>query len=97
MKVIIAVAAALLAAACADWQTDGAGRLDGLFALRCADAQQTITRLRDTADLYDHDDLVARLQRATRLAEIWCPRADPLPVLEPPEPNGGGTPARPID
>lgn len=89
--------AALALAGCTGWQTDNTSRLDGLFALRCAEAQQTITRLRDTADLYDHDDLVSRLQRATRLAEIWCPRTDPLPVPEPPDPTGGGTPALPID
>ena len=87
--------ALLLLAGCADWQTDDTGRLDGLFALRCAEARQTITRLRDTADLYDHHDLVIRLQRATRLAEIWCSDAAPAPVPEPADPDGGGVPVAP--
>ena len=85
MIMIPAAAAALFVAGCADWQTDNGSRLDGLFALRCAEAQQTITRLRDTADLYDHQDLVARLQRATRLAEIWCGTDAQAPVDLPPK------------
>ena len=74
MKVIIAGVAALLLSAC---------QTSGLIDLRCAEAQQTIKQLRETADLYEHDDLVARLQRATRLAEIWCvsDAAAPIPTV----------------
>lgn len=54
-----------------------AGHLDGLAAMRCAEAQRTIVRLRDTAALYQVDDLAARMHRASRLAEIWCP--EPVP------------------
>lgn len=87
MKIIVAILAALLVTAC---------QTSGLVDLRCAEAQQTIKQLRETADLYEHDDLVARLQRATRLAEIWCvsDAAAPIPtaptVPETPVIDGGG-------
>ena len=95
MKRFLCGTALLLLAGCAERLTDDGGRLDTLFALRCAEAQQTITRLRDTADLYEHHDLVIRLQRATRLAEIWCSDADPAPVPKPADPDGHGAQAVP--
>ena len=88
VKIIAVAVAALLLAGCA-------GRLDNLLDMRCAEAQHTITRLQDTADLYEEEDLVVRLQRATRLAKIWCaPDAEapisPVPVIpEPPVVDGG--------
>ena len=81
LKIIIpaTAAAALLLTGCVT-----SDRLDNLAAGRCASAEQRITQLEETAALYDADELSERLERARRLAEIWC-----VPDAEAPAVDGG--------
>ena len=89
--------AILLLSACADRPGgESTGILDRIATDRCDEAKLTITRLRDTADLYQADDLTARLARAARIAEIWCPGFVAEPPRAVPEveavPEGGSAP-----
>ena len=81
MTRVLPIVIGTLLSGCAAWETGGgANHLDNLVAGRCAGAQETIARLRDTADLYEAQDLTHRLHRATRLAEIWCADQEDLQV-----------------
>ena len=73
LKPFVMMAAGLAIGGCATADGGGTGSLDRLFADRCSEAQMTIARLRDTADLYEATDLADRMRRAHRLSEIWCP------------------------
>ena len=86
MRMLMIPIAALALAGCET--LDGPSRLDNILAGRCANAEERISQLEATADLYDADDLAERLHRARRLAEIWCVDdvdAPVVPVLPPPE------------